>query len=262
MTATVSTATEPETVNADDLRDEAEKAKQAADQLAARIKDLLPETTFDGDRVMEWTPESREAIAKLIDDPPRNIGDIPDDVIDALTDGSAVDLVIAAIRRQLDNALRRDDRVRKAERKAAKFRHLVVRRTEEMKSAKTALDKAKDDLDAALYVLQVAVRDQASGQNALPMPDGESPEENGASDIPENIPADPAATAPVADLDLTAAQTEAFVDAGMSRVADVIAWAGDERRRKVKGIGPQAFEAVREKLIAWREANPMPDADS
>lgn len=249
MTATAERPeTSDEAVSADELRDEAAKAEQAAEQLAARIRDLLPDLTLDTVDVMEWTPEARQAVAKLMDEPPRDMADSAEAARLSMGDEAHDRLIFAALCRKLDNAMKRDDRVRKAERAAAKARHNVVLRSSVLKQAKKDLDGAEAQLDAALYSLQVAVTDKGNRQNALPLLDAEEG---------DAAPADPAATAPIADLNLSSALTEKLVEAGIKRVAEAVDWRGSDSPRKVAGIGKAAEEKIDEALMDWRERNPV-----
>lgn len=242
------TTAEPE-VNADELRSEADEAQKAADQLAARIRDLMPDWEGDGETVMDWTPESREDVAKLLNDPPERLGDWGDEVSPPLTFEEACTLYVAVIQRKLHNLENRERTVKQAERRLTKEKELLADIDREIEDLKKQRKGQESKVEAAVFALQSRVRDQVTGQNALPLVVDEDESERGSND--------PADTAPIADLDLTPSLTEKLVEGGIARISDAIAWASEDKRRKIAGIGDAAFETISEALNVWRDNNPV-----
>lgn len=240
-------------------REAAERKAKADRQLHARLLDLLPSHhDIPIETVAAWDDDEREAVTLLITEPPAELADIPEHVIGLFPEGVTWLLAYAAQRRRLENALRRDDRVRKAERRLVKEQRTLKEIDDDLDDLKGQRKSQEAKVQAAVHVLQEAVKDQSNGQNTLP---GTTPEEPADEPRP-SPPADPAATAPVSDLEeLTETEVANLVDAGIHRMSDLIAWADDERRRKVKGFGKAKLELLGAALNRWREANPVAEGE-
>lgn len=254
--------------NADEQPDAKEPSHEevAADQLAKRILDLAPDCGVTAETVLEWgedddqSKEVREAVTALLNDPPKKLGEWPEIVTEVLTFSVAAELYVATIQRKLANAMARDRLVRDSERRLGKEKRALKRIEDEIKSLNNEKKTQQDVVDAAVASLQSRVRDQASGQNALKFEEPTGDVSAAAtSDAPavSAAPADPAASAPIADLGLSSALTEKMVEAGLNRVADAIEWLNTDTPAKKKGLGASKITEIGNALNRWREAHPV-----
>lgn len=244
-------------------REAAERKAKADQQLHARILELDPKADVSLETVAEWNDDQRAAVAELLNDPPASLDDIPLVAVNALGEGDAQALAFAATRRKLDLAMKRDDRVRKAERRLAKEQRELKRIDDEIDELKEDRKGQDAKVKAAVSTFQAAVKDQASGQNALPLGESEAvsfPEPTDAERREHDRPSDPAAVADIDALELSDAIKQAFRDAGKTTVEQVRAWVQSppSGREKVAGVGPVKVQLVADALNAWVNALPAP----
>lgn len=230
---------------------EVDEERRKALWLSVRINDIAPDVEADVDEVESWTEEERAAVIRVLDDPPQNITAVAEGLPEWFDDTRFGRVAFGALRAKLDRALKREDRVRKAERRLADEKSALYDIDDQIEDLKKQRKGAESRVEAAVFALQRAVTDQEAGQNALPF--GEAAEE---------VITDPAATAPIADLGLSESFTEKLTAAEIATVGDLVGRINADElwHRKIKGVGEKRVDELIDALNAWRQEHPAPSA--